>query len=146
MTKFVSRGCTKWLISLLCFSLLFGVVGLVWPSAHAATHSVSIPHNRLHTSPSASACWTYPSYSNCDGYDPIITGCNQGATVLGGDPWYLEMFWSASNGHCLSNYAYVQGPYYTYNGQQYQFWLQEVTITRRNSPYPTVLDYCTHFV
>lgn len=146
MAKTISRGYTKWVIGVLCFSLLFGIVGVISPTAHAAARSLSVAQNRAHASPASSACWTSPSYSNCDGYDPIVTGCNQGAYVLGGDPWYLGVYWSASGGHCLSNYAYVQGPYFTYNGQQYQFWLQEVTVTRRNSPVPMELDYCTHFV
>lgn len=44
MAKPISRGFTKWVIGVLCLSLLLGVAGFISPSAHAATLSVAASH------------------------------------------------------------------------------------------------------
>lgn len=52
-------------------------------------------------------CYILASTTTCDGTDPTQTGCSSDKTPLGGDPWYLTMYWST---HCSTNWALVYAP------------------------------------
>jgi hypothetical protein len=52
-------------------------------------------------------CNILASTTTCDGVDPHQTGCSNGQSVPGGDPWYLTVYWSS---HCSANWALVDAP------------------------------------
>lgn len=55
----------------------------------------------------AGNCAASPSVNHCDGDDPNVTSCANSKTLPGGDPWYLNVYWTNS---CSTNWALVYAP------------------------------------
>lgn len=107
MANIISRVHAKWIVGILCLSMLLGVAGFISPvaSAHSIGHLTT-----GHAHPNYGACYYTPNDWNCDGQDPIVQGCNRIAQHLGGDPWNINVYYAGQSGHCNSNYAYVIAP------------------------------------